>query len=211
MCLIAATTLLVSSCASPTGGVAGFGSSGGTIGPLNYDSQERQIIDQARIGGALVGATAGYLIAKNSGADRLGGAAIGGLLGGLAGDSVGKSQANNAQNARLDNDQLRQAIASARKNNDRLAAYNARVAARIAELRRKSAVERAALARAELKEVDASLSSTQTYTSSRGSAKAKMPPTQASQYASEMRRGEREQARLSSYRSELAKMSVASN
>ncbi len=210
VCFLAAASLFISSCASPSGGIAGMGSSG-TIGPLSYDGQERQIIDQARVGGALLGATAGYFIAKESGGSRLGGAALGGLVGGLAGDAVGKGQANQAKQARLDNDSLRNAIASARKNNDRLEAYNRKVAARIAELRRKPAAERASLAKAELKDVDNSLKSTQSYTSSRSVAKSKMPPTQASQYASETRRGEREQARLASYRSELAKMSVASN
>ncbi|NJM37268.1 MAG: hypothetical protein HC845_05010 [Akkermansiaceae bacterium] len=210
VCFLAAASLLISSCASPTGGIAGVGSSG-VIGPLNYDGQERQIIDQARVGGALLGAAAGYFIAKESGGNRLGGAALGGLVGGLAGDAVGKGQANQAKQARLSNDSLRNAIASARKNNDRLEAYNRKVAARIAELRRKPAAERASLAKAELKDVDSSLKSTQSYTSSRSAAKSKMPPTQASQYASETRRGEREQARLASYRSELAKMSVASN
>jgi len=201
VCLLGAGTLFLSSCASQTG----------TIGTLNYDAKEQQIINQARTVGAVGGATAGYLIGKNNKIGGLGGAALGGLLGGVAGDAVGKSQAENAKNVRLSNEQLREAIAVTRQNNDRLVAYNKSVALRISEIRRKPKEERAVLAKAELNDVNETLKETEEYTASRKDSMAKMPESQASDYASEIRRGEREQTRLAGYRNELQKMSLTAN
>jgi hypothetical protein len=201
VCLLAAGTLFLSSCASQTG----------TIGDLSYDAKEQQIINQARAVGAAGGAAAGYLIGKNNDIGGLGGAALGALLGGVAGDAVGKNQAQNAQDVRLNNDQLREAIAITRENNDRLVAYNRSVATRIAEIRRKPKEEQSLLAKAELKDVKVSLKETEEYTDNRKASQAKMPESQASAYATEIRRGEREQTRLAGYRDELQKMSLTAN
>ncbi|MDA7880950.1 glycine zipper domain-containing protein [Akkermansiaceae bacterium] len=203
-------SLFLSSCTNPAGGIAGIGH-GGTIGPLSFDAQEQTIINQARMGGALLGAAAGYAIGQNNGGNGLEGALIGGLLGGLAGNAVGQGQARNAQNMRLSNEQFQRAIAITRQNNDRLEAYNRRVAARIAELRRKSAAERAQLAKAELGAVNANLKAAQSYTVKRTQSKAKLSRSQGDTYASEIRRGQQQTERLASYRNELTRMSMAAN
>jgi hypothetical protein len=201
VCFLAAGTLFLSGCASQTG----------TIGDLSYDAKEQQIINQSRAVGAVGGAAAGYFIGRNNDIGGLGGAALGGLLGGVAGDAVGKKQAQNAQEVRLSNDQLREAIAVTRQNNDRLVAYNRSVATRIAEIRRKPKEEQPLLAKAELNDVKVSLKETEEYTDNRKASQAKMPESQASAYATEIRRGEREQTRLAGYRDELQKMSLTAN
>ena len=208
--LFTSLSLFLSSCNNPAGGIAGIGNQG-AIGPLTFDAQEQKIINQSRLGGALLGAAAGYAIGHNNGGKGLEGALLGGLLGGLAGNAVGQGQARNAQNMRISNEQFQRAIAITRQNNARLEDYNRRVAARIAALRRKPAAERAQLAKAELSAVNANLKAAQSYTVKRGQSKAKMNSSQANTYSSEIRRGQQQTERLASYRNELTRMSMATN
>ncbi len=188
---------------------------GGQIGGIGYDGQEKRILNEARIGGALVGAGAGALIANATDNNVAAGAALGGLGGLLVGNAVGTGQANKARAVRMDNDSLRQAIASARANNDRLAAYNRKVSQRIAEIKAKPADERQALARAELSSIDNAIEQTHRQTASRQEFVNSIPSDQAGQASAmntEIRRGQSEVATLTSYRTELSRMgTVASN
>jgi len=208
--LFTSASLFLASCTNPAGGIAGIGHQG-TIGPLSFDAQEQKIINQARLGGAVLGAAAGYAIGHNNGGKGLEGALLGGLLGGLAGNAVGQGQARNAQNVRLSNEQFQRAIAITRQNNRRLEDYNRRVAARIAELRRKPAAERAQLAKAELGAVNANLKAAQSYTVQRSNSRAKMTSSQSSTYSREISRGKMQTQYLTNYRNELSRMSMASN
>ncbi len=69
-----------------------IGSIGG--GSIKFDSRERQILGQARGVGTVLGAAGGYMVAKNNGKSRLGGALAGASIGGLIGNAAGTSQAN---------------------------------------------------------------------------------------------------------------------
>lgn len=197
--------LLFSSCAVQ-GGVGG-----GEVGVTTFDQQETRILNQARAVGAASGAAAGAVLARNSKIGSAGGAAIGLVAGLLAGEIAGRAQANNAKEIRLENDQLRELVAAAKANNDKLAASNRRVAQRIAELRKVGASERSQLAKAELGDVDATLKNVDEMNSSRRNMMASLPKSQANELSAEVRRGESERAKLASYRSELNKMSLASN
>ena len=63
-------TMLLSSCGSTA-------QSMGTVGGLDYDAKEQKILGQARGVGALVGAGAGAVIAKQAGINPLAGALVG--------------------------------------------------------------------------------------------------------------------------------------
>ena len=184
-------------------------------GGLAYDAQEKKILNQARVVGALAGAGLGAVIASGTDNNVAMGALLGGAAGGLAGNAIGTSQANNAQAARMDNDTLRQAVAAARSNNDRLAAYNRKVKSRIAEIKSKPASERQALAKAELRQVDSAIRATNQQTASRQTFVNKIPASQSSQAASmnqQISRGQSQLATLTSSRNELQRMgSLASN
>jgi len=197
-------SLLLSSCGNTAQSIGSIGSRG-TVGELSYDAKERQILGQARGVGTLLGAGAGYAIARNNGGNGLAGALIGGLIGAAAGDGVGKAQANKAKNKRLSNNNLRSMIASARTNNARLAAYNRKVANRIAQIRAASSSEQAKMARAEKTSVNRAIASTDKMIKQRETAKAKMAGPQANQLAVEIRKAKAERNVLAGHRSTLAK------
>ena len=197
-------SLLLSSCGNTAQSIGSIGSRG-TVGELSYDAKERQILGQARGVGTLLGAGAGYAIARNNGGNGLAGALIGGLVGAAAGDGIGKAQANKAKSKRLSNNNLRSMIASARANNERLAAYNRKVARRIAQIRAANASEQAKMARAEKTSVDRAIASTDKMIQQRETARSKMTGSQASQLAVEIRKAKSERATLASHRSKLAK------
>lgn len=190
------------------------GGSSGTLGSVGFDDSENRIIGEATVAGTLLGALGGAVIAHNTGGKAEKGAMWGALAGGLLGNQVGRGQANTARQWRNVNDQYRNAIAMAQQNNARLEAYNRKVAAKLAELRRRPAAQRAALAQAEIAGIDQQLKAAQTYTSQRQVRKnkyANVGSKMSSSYASEISRGQRAEAQLASYRNEYAKMSMASN
>ena len=209
--------MILVSCETPSGMGGGSlsGGGGGQLGGVGYDAQERKILTQARVVGALGGALLGAVVADRTDNSPWLGAALGAGLGGLAGDAVGRGQANTARNKRMDNDSLRQAIATARANNDKLAAYNSRVRARIAAIKAKPKSEQAALARAELKSVDSAIKETNELAASRQTYVNKIPPSQSSEAAAmntEIRRGQAQLSTLTTSRAELSRMgSLASN
>jgi len=179
---------------------------------MAFDQKEQKIINQGTAIGAVAGAAAGWAIAKHNDKSELGGALAGAAAGGLLGNLVGRKQADNARELRLENSDLQRNIAELRQNNNNLAAYNEKVARRIAELRAKPPEERARLAKADLNDVDSTISSANTYASStRNDFVAKLPRSQANELQPELRRNDSERAQLASYRTELSKMSVASN
>ena len=96
-------------------------------------------------------------------------------------------------------------IASARSNNARLAAYNRKVARRIAQIRSANASEQAKMARAEKASVNRAIASTDKMIKQRETARSKMSGSQASQLAVEIRKAKSERATLASHRSKLAK------
>ncbi|MFK7910248.1 MAG: glycine zipper domain-containing protein [Akkermansiaceae bacterium] len=199
-------TMLVSSCGDVADGIGSIGG-GGQVGELAYDSQERKILGQARGVGTAVGATAGYFIAKNNGMGSGVGALLGAALGAAAGDAIGKNQANKARQKRLDNNTLRGMIASARKNNARLAAYNRKVARRIAQIRSASRAERASLAKSERISVDRAIKKTDQMIQQRQSTSAKLAGSQRAQLDREIRIAKSERATLARHRSTLASYS----
>ena len=201
---IMSITLLFSSCGDVAEGIGSIGG-GGQVGELAYDSKERQILGQARGVGAALGAAAGYAIARNNGMGGLGGALIGGLIGAAAGDGIGKAQANKARQKRLDNNTLRGMIAAARANNARLAAYNRKVARRIAQIRAANAAERAKLAKSERISVDRAIKKTDQMIQQREATRKKLSGSQASQLAVEIRKAKSERATLASHRSKLVR------
>ena len=189
----------------------GFGSAGGTLGGPGYDQQEQRIINQARTVGAVVGAGAGYAIARNNSSNdlsRLGGAALGGLVGGLAGDAIGKTQADKARAKRLDNEQVRSLVAATRANNERLVAYNRKVANRIAQIRKAEAAERSALAKAELPAVDRAIKQTDQLIQQREADRSMLAGSERSQLERENRTAKSERAELVSHRNELATLAA---
>lgn len=200
---ILSMTMLFTSCGQTAEGIGSIGS-GGQVGELSYDAKERQILGQARGVGALVGAAAGYAIARNNKQSQLGGALLGGLLGAAAGNAIGQNQANKARNKRLDNNTLRSMIASARANNARLAAYNRKVDRRIAQIRAAKASDRAKMARTERKSVDRAIASTDKMIRERETTKSKLAGHQADQLAVEIRKAKAERNVLASHRSKLA-------
>jgi len=200
---ILSMTMLFSSCGQTAENIGSIGS-GGQVGELSYDSKERQILGQARGVGALVGAAAGFAIAKNNKKSQLGGALLGGILGAAAGDAIGRGQANKARNKRLDNNTLRSMIASARANNARLAAYNRKVDRRIAQIRAAKASDRAKMARTERKSVDRAIASTDKMIQQRETTRSKLTGSDASQLAVEIRKAKSERATLANHRSKLA-------
>lgn len=180
---------------------------GGTLGGLDYDHQERKIINQATGVGAVAGAAAGYAIARNnssSDASRIGGAALGGLLGGLAGRGIGTAQANKARSVRLDNEQMRNVLAEVRANNDRLAAYNRKVDRRIAEIRKADKEQQAALAKAELGSVDKAIKETDQMIEQNESDATMLAGSQQSELVRENRKAKSQRAELVAHRNELA-------
>lgn len=207
---ILALSMLFSSCGDVAQNIGSIGSRG-TVGELSYDAKERQILGQARGVGTLVGAAAGYAIARNNGIGGLGGALIGGIIGAAAGDGIGKAQANKAKAKRLDNNTLRSMIASARANNARLVAYNRKVANRIAQIRAAKSSERAAMAKAEKSSVDRAIASTDRVIQQREKALKKLPSSQAPQLAVEIRKAKSQRGILASHSAKLGSYaSVAS-
>lgn len=199
-------TMLFSSCGDLADGLGSVGG-GGQVGELAYDRQERQILGQARGVGTALGAAAGYAIARNNGGNGLTGALLGGLIGAAAGDAVGKNQANKARQKRLDNNTLRSMIAAARANNARLAAYNRKVARRIAQIRAASKAERASLAKAERISVDRAIQKTDAMIQQREAAKVKLAGSQRAELDREIRIAKSERATLARHRSTLASYS----
>ena len=186
-------TVMVSSC----GNVAEqLGSIGG--GGLNFDSKERQIIGQARGVGILLGAGTGYAIAKNNNESEIGGVIAGGVAGGVLGDLVGKKQARNARNARLNNDQLKNLLTRARANNKRLADYNRNLKKRVAECRAAEPAKRKQLAKASVREADRAIAKTDKLVSERKKNSVNLVSSQRAQY-------NRETAKAQSLRGELAR------
>lgn len=201
-----AVTMMFSSCGDLATGLGTIGG-GGQVGELAYDAQETKILGQARGVGTALGAAAGYMIARNNGGNGLGGALIGGLLGAAAGDGIGKAQANKARQKRLDNNTLRGMIASARKNNARLAAYNRKVANRIAQIRSANKAERASLAKAERISVDRAIKNTDKMIQQRQATSAKLAGSQRAQLDREIRVAKSQRATLARHRSTLASYS----
>ncbi len=201
--------MLLSGCGTTAESIGSIGQ-GNSVGELNYDARERQILGQARGIGTLVGASAGYAIAKNNGGDELTGALLGGLLGAVAGDSIGASQANQARTKRLSNDNLRSMLASARANNAKLAAYNRQVAKRLAEIRAAKASDQAKMARAQKASVKRAITSTDKMIREREAARSKMTGSQASQLAVEIRKAKSERATLASHHEKLTKYASGS-
>lgn len=177
---------------------------------MNFDRKEQRIINESRIGGALIGGTLGAIIGNNSKLGTERGAVLGAGLGFLGGNQVGKQRAGKARSLRLENDQLSLAVSELRRNNDRLADYNRKVALRIAELRRESAGKRAALAKAELRAIDKTIKDSKEYTEEASKAKDQLVSNQASTYESNLRPYVQKQNQLVSYRKEVAEMSLAS-
>lgn len=203
---LAAAGMLLSGCATTGGGY-----SGGTLGDPGYDQQEQRIINQARGVGAVAGAGLGYAIARNnssSDASRVAGAAAGALLGGLAGDAIGKSQANQARQARLDNEQTRNLIAATRANNERLAAYNRKVAARVAQIRKAEAAERASMAKAELPAVDRAIKQTDQLIQQREADRSMLAGSERSEMERQNSVARSERAELVSHRNDLASLAA---
>ncbi len=201
-----AVTMMFSSCGDLASGIGSIGGRG-QVGELAYDAQETKILGQARGVGTLVGAGLGYAIARNNGGNGLAGALIGGLIGAAAGDGIGKAQANKARQKRLDNNTLRSMIASARANNARLAAYNRKVAARIAQIRAASAAERAALAKSERISVDRAIQTTDKMIREREATSVKLAGSQRAELDREIRIAKSERATLARHRSTLASYS----
>lgn len=199
-------TMLLSSCGSTAESIGGWGQKG-TIGGLNYDSKERQILGQARGVGALVGAGAGALIAKNAGVNPIAGALIGGLIGGIGGDAVGKAQANKAKNKRLSNQNMRDMISAVRRNNNKLAAYNRKVARRIAEIRNAKSSERAAMAKSEYRSVNNAIKSTDARIKQMETTLTKLPSSQSSELNREIRKAKSSRSELAGHRTTLSKYS----
>lgn len=199
-------TMLLSSCGSTAEGIGGIGQKG-TLGGLNYDSKERQILGQARGVGSLIGAGAGAAIANNNGVNPLAGALIGGILGGLGGDAVGKAQANKARNKRLSNDNMRSMISTVRSNNNRLAAYNRKVARRLAEIRKAKSSDRAAMAKAEYSSVNRAVKTTDKRIKQLETTKTSLAGSQAAELNTEIRKAKSERASLAGHRNTLAKYS----
>jgi len=197
-------SMLLSSCGNTAQSIGSIGQRG-SVGELSYDAKERKILGQARGVGALVGAGAGYAIARNNGGNGLAGALLGGIIGAAAGDGIGKSQANKAKAKRLSNSNLRSMLASARSNNARLAAYNRKVARRLAEIRAAKSTDQAKMARAEKASVNRAIASTDKMIKEREKARSKMTGSQSSQLAVEIRKAKSERATLASHRSKLTK------
>lgn len=194
-------TITLSNCGTTAEGI---GSIGGTS--LHFDSKERQILGQARAVGTLVGAGAGYMIAKNNKKNRLGGALAGAAAGGLIGDIIGRGQATKARNARLNNDQLRALIASAKANNRKIAAYNKQTKTRIAKIRAAAPSERSKLAKIERKKADKALADIDALNKKRRADAVKLAPSQRSQYLAVTKQSERERATLAASRNTLVKI-----
>lgn len=197
-------TMLLSSCGSTAEGIGSIGQKG-TIGGINYDSQERKILGQSRAVGALAGAGAGALIAKRTGANPLAGALIGGIIGTIGGDVVGKKQADKAKAKRLSNDTMKQMIASVRANNNRLAAYNRKVAQRIAAIRNAKSSERASMAKAEYSSVNSAIKQTDKRIAQMEKKKIQLAGSQEGQLTVEIRRAKSERATLAGHRTTLSK------
>lgn len=173
--------VLFSSCGT-TNSYNPQGNSQSQVGELAFDAKERQIISQARGGGAI----------------------IGGLIGMAIGDNIGKKRANQARQMRLNNDALRGLIASARVNNARLEAYNKRVAQRITQLRNADDRERSKLAKAERISVDRAIAKTDQMIRQREAARSKLTESQASELSVEIRKAKTERAKLASHRTKLS-------
>ncbi len=211
-CLLAsAMPLGLTNCGATAESFGGVGTRS-AVGSIGFDSKERQILGQARAVGSVAGAGIGYLIAKRTGQSRLAGAAIGGLLGGVLGDQVGKGQANTAKNKRLSNQNLQSMIAAAKDNNRKLAAYNRRVAQRIAQLKTKSRAERSQLAKSERKSVDSAIKQTDRIIGDRQATAAKLHGSDRAMLAREIRIAQNHRATLAKQRQALVGYeSLASN
>lgn len=211
-CLLAsAMPLGLTNCGATAESIGGVGTRS-AVGSIGYDSKEKQILGQARAGGAIGGAIVGGLLAKKLGLKTSEGAIIGGLLGGVFGNQVGKGQANNAKNKRLSNQNLMSMIAAAKDNNIKLAAYNNRVAQRIAQLKSKSKAERSQLAKSERKSVDSALKQTDTLIKSRQATVAKLHGSDKAMLAREVRIAQNHRATLAKQRQTLVGYeSLASN
>lgn len=181
-----------------------LGSIGG--GSIKFDSRERQILGQARGIGTVLGAAAGYAIAKNNGGSRLGGALAGASIGGLLGNAVGTNQANKARNSRLTNTQLRTLLARAKENNRQIAAANRRAKQRIAAARAASASDRSKMARSGRLKADRDIAQVDSFIKKRKAAAVKLHGSQRSQYLAVNREAERERAALLRSRNTLAGM-----
>lgn len=211
-CLLAsAMPLGLTNCGATAESIGGVGTRS-ALGSIGYDSKEKQILGQARAGGAIGGVIVGGLLAKKLGLKTSEGAIIGGLLGGVFGNQVGKGQANNAKNKRLSNQNLTSMIAAAKDNNIKLAAYNNRVAQRIAQLKSKSIAERSQLAKSERKSVDSALKQTDTLIKSRQATVAKLHGSDKAMLAREVRIAQNHRATLAKQRQTLVGYeSLASN
>lgn len=199
-------TLLLSSCGSTAEGIGSIGQKG-QVGGINYDSQERKILGQARGVGALVGAAAGLAIARRTGVNPIAGALLGGIIGAAGGDAVGKKQANKAKNKRLSNENMKQMISAVRSNNNKLAAYNRKVARRIAAIRSAESSKRASMAKAEYRSVNSAIKQTDSRIKNMETTKTKLSGSQSSQLAVEIRKAKSERATLANHRTILSKYS----
>lgn len=199
--LALSATLLVSSCGTTAEQLGSFGSGG-----LHYDRKEKQIIGQARGVGMLLGAGAGYAIAKNNNKSRLGGALAGATAGGLIGDLVGKKQATKARNARLNNDQLRNLISRARANNKKLADYNRQMRQRIAVIRAADPSKRAQMAKLDRIKADRAIVQTDQLIKERKKDSAQLVSSQRAQYNAEISKAQSLRSELVRNRNTLAGM-----
>jgi hypothetical protein len=197
-------TMLLSSCGSTAESIGSIGS--GSVGGLNYDSKERQILGQARGVGALVGAAAGAAIAENNGVNPIAGALVGGLLGVAGGDAVGKHQANKARNKRLSNDDMRKMIASVRANNQRLVDYNRKVARRIAQIKAAKSTDRSKMASSEYRSVKKAVKDTDKRIASLERTKSSLSGSQRQSFDVELRRAKSQRATLVSHSNELSQL-----
>jgi len=189
-------------------GCAATGGGGGMLGGgPGYDYKEHKIMNQATGVGAVVGAGAGYAIARNnssSNSSRIAGAALGGLLGAGAGRAVGTAQANKARGKRLDNDSMRRLVAETRANNTRLAAYNRKVDRRIAEIRKAEKDKQASLAKAELTSVNRAIKDTDKMIEQNQSSATMLTGTQQDELVRENRKAKTQRDELVAHRDELS-------
>ena len=102
---------------------------------------------------------------------------------------------------------MRELIASAKANNKRLRAYNARVAKRIREIKSAKSTDRARLAAAEYRAVSKAISQTDSLLKERNAALASLAGSQRSQLATEIRIAKSQRSRLASQRNTLATLS----
>lgn len=140
--------MTLSSCQTSGGGGSGGGggASVGRVKVIPVNRTEQKVLNQAVIGGAVVGATAGYLIAQNNDINPALGALAGAAVGGMAGNIVGKAQIKKLRVRQLNVNETAELVNDARAYNQQVAAQirtmRAQVAALDSQTRNKQAILR---------------------------------------------------------------------